>query len=209
MIVMCTEYGSNYSGIAAITVPIMKMYCERHGYQFRELILEGTGNEYAYKKIEFFNELFEDENVDAIFYLDADALPTNHTIKIQKFIDDEHDLFITEHLMELNGGSLIIKNTKLGRLMNSSILALKKKLENEQNAVQYLRDTTLFRERMKILPHPSINSFNYELYPECPDIRKREQGHWHKKDFIFHAPGLSISKREEVLNNIKEHIVYE
>lgn len=206
---MLTEYGSNYDGIAAITVPVMKQYCEKHGYRFMDLILYGTGNEYAYKKIALMVDLLEDKEIEAIFYIDADALPTNHTIKVEQFIDDKHSFFITEHLEELNGGSLIVKNTEAAKMILKTILLLKNDFDNEQNVINFCRTDVLFERAMKVLPHPSINSFNYELYPECPNIRQREQGHWHKGDFIFHAPGLSISKREEVLNNIKEHIVYE
>ena len=208
MIVVCTEYGSNYWGIAAITVPVIKHYCKKNEYAFRELILEGTGNEYAYKKNEFFVELFND-GFDAIFYLDADAIITNHIIRIEKFMDGKHEMFITEHLGEVNGGSLIIKNTREGRILNQAILELRHDFDNEQNVMQHLRGNTWFDDQVKILPHPSINSFDYSLYPECPNIRQREQGHWQKSDFVFHAPGLGISKREEVLTNIKEHIIYE
>lgn len=206
---MCTEYGGNYKGIASITVPVMKYYCYKHGYEFRELILERTGNDYAYKKIEFIIELFEDENIKAVFYIDADAMPTNHTIKVESFMDEEHDLFITEHLGEINGGSLIIKNTKKAKQLLNKVLHFRSHFDNEQNVINFCRYDSLFKESINILPHPSINSFDYRLYVECPEIRKEEQGHWVKGCFVFHVPALGIQKREEVLTNIKQHIIYE
>lgn len=202
MIVVCTEYGSNYAGIAAITVPLMKEYCERHGYQFRELILEGTGNEYYYKKNEFFDELFK-EGVEAIFYLDADALITNLNIRVETFIDDEHSFFITEHIGELNGGALIIKNNAGGVKINDFILSEKCNFANEQNCINHYRYFPPFHNQMKVVDHPSFNSLNYELYPELPHIRKREEGHWHEGDFVLHTPGLGIEHRKQILSEAK------
>lgn len=200
-IIMCTEYGGNYAAIAGYTIPIMREYCERHGYKLRVLVLEGTGNEYSYRKHEFFTELFRDE-CDAIFYLDVDAIITNHNIKLESFIDNEHSFFITEHLGELNGGALIIKNDEAGRWVNETILSERNGFENEQNVMNFYREFEPFKRAMKIVPHPAFNSFDYSLYPECPNIREREQGHWQEGDFVFHVPALSAERRLEVLKTI-------
>lgn len=199
-IVFCTEYGGNYKHIAACTIPVMRKYCERNGYELKILVLEGTGNEYYYEKNKYFKDLFLDD-IDAVFYLDVDAIITNHSIKIESFIDDKHHLFITEHLGELNGGALLIMNTEEGRRLNDRILSLRHQFENEQNAINYLMTDESFKKLVKIVPHPSFNSFDYSLYPECPTVRKGEQGHWGYGDFVLHTPGLGIDHRLQVLKN--------
>jgi len=200
-IICTTEYGGNYAKIAGYTTPIFKEYCKLYGYDFRVLVMGGTGNEYAYKKHEYFEELFK-EDVDAIFYLDVDAVITDFRYTIESFIDEEHSFFITEHLGELNGGAMIIKNDDAGRWVNEMVLSERNSFDNEQNVLNFYREFAPLKAAMKILPHPSINSFNYELYPECPTIRKREQGHFHEGDFIFHVPALGTEKRLEVLKSI-------
>jgi hypothetical protein len=199
-IVFFTEYGSNYKEIASHTVPVMKGYCARHGYIFRELKLEGNGNEYYYKKHEYISELFL-EDIDAVFYLDVDAMPTNFNIKIESFLDNEYDFYITEHCGELNGGAIILKNNDGGNWVNDFILDRRNEFENEQNVINAYRNDPAFSAHMKIVPHPAFNSLNYEIYPELPNIRKREEGHHHFGDFILHTPGASMKTRIETLQN--------
>lgn len=203
-IVFTTEYGSNYQPIADYTTTVMREYCKRHGYEFRPLLLDGTGNEYAYKKHEYFEELFK-EDIDGIFYLDADAVITNMKITLESLVCvpeyGRKSFFITEHLGELNGGALLICNNFYGKMINRQILFSRTAYENEQNAINGLRETMLFKYHMAVLPHPAFNSFNYSLYPECPNVRKPEQGHWQPGQFILHVPGLGTEHRLEVLKN--------
>jgi len=200
-IVVCTEYGGNYAAIAGHTVPVMRKYCEKHGYELRVLILEGTGNEYAYKKHELFKELLREDN-DVIAYFDADILITNHTIKIESFLDDDHDLFITYLVSELNGGALIIKNSMWGEMINNFILNARHNFENEQNVINHYRFHPMFSAKMKVVPHPSFNSMNYDYYPELSEYKTLDLGHWVEgESFVLHTPGLGIEQRLQVLKN--------
>lgn len=201
-IAFTTEYGGNYAAIAGYTIPIMRKYCELHGYDLRVLVMEGTGNEYAYKKHEFFEQLFK-EDYEAIFYLDVDAVITNMNVKIESFMDGFASLYITEHLGELNGGALILRNDEEGRWVNDLILSERGSFDNEQNVINFYRNFQPFIRAMKVVPHPAFNSFDYILYPEHPDIRERERGHWHEGDFVLHVPGLGIDHRLQVLKSTK------
>jgi hypothetical protein len=55
---------------------------------------------------------------------------------------------------------------------------------------------------MKILPHPSLNSYPYEHYPEFKNVT-HEQGNWEEGDFLLHCPALPYEKRAEILRNAK------
>lgn len=186
----------------------MKMYCDKHGYEFYEIKVQDEG--WHYQKHRWFNEMMQKGGVDVFFYLDVDALITNHTIKIESFLDDEHELFLTKDINEINGGALILKTNIYDNWMNDTILGCIDIYENEQNAINFLfncNDT--FKSLTKILPHPSINSYRYDLYPECKEITKPEQGMWGVGQFILHTPALSFSKRIEVLKEHLKDIVYE
>lgn len=206
-IMVFTEYGSNYQGIADITLPVIRKYCDKHGYEFRELILEGTGNEYYYKKHEFIRDIFDNNEADYVFYLDCDAIITNHVIPLSSFITYGAIFWITEHIGELNGGAIFVKNSSRGNDINNFILAHRDKFPNEQNVINHYRDVLTYAGMMDILPHPSFNSLDYTQYPELPNIRKREEGHWFEGCFVLHVPALSIEKRIEVLKKAK--IIYE
>jgi hypothetical protein len=202
MIVVFTEYGENYRGIVDVTLPVMKKYCNKHGYAFIELVL-GNGNDYAYKKHKEFGKLFYHANeIEAIFYLDADCLITNLNHRVEDFLDNEHDYFLTKDFNELNNGVCIIRNTEAGRFINDTILSGEGYYENEQNAINDFMKDPRFNRHVKVLPHPSINSYRYDLYPECAScVGVEDLGDWRPGHFILHTPGLAIEKRIEILKN--------
>ena len=200
-VTVVSMWAKNYSEIAEITIPNLLSYCERHGYDFRSILLE-DGNAYHFRKHEFFKELMETD-VDVIFYLDVDCLITNHNYEVEDFMEDGFDFFVTEDVHEINGGSLILRNNEYGEWVNNMVLANKGKHENEQNVYNANRDMALIGRYMRILPHPSINSYDYSLYPEYPHIRSREQGHHHETDFVLHVPGAPMNVRIERLKSAK------
>ena len=202
-IVVFTEYGDNYIPIAAVTTPVMREYCERHGYEFRELILEGTGNEYYYKKHEFIRDIFDNELVGAVFYLDCDAIITNHAIALESFMTYGAIFEITEHNGELNGGAILVRNSNRGNDINNFILSRRDKFQNEQNVLNHYREDLVHDGLLNVLPHPAFNSVDYSQYQEFPNLRSVTDGHWLPGCFVFHAPALGIDRRIELLKNIK------
>jgi hypothetical protein len=202
-IIVFTEYGDNFREIASITTPVMREYCDKHGYEFRELILEGTGNEYYYKKHEFIRDIFENDEADACFYLDCDAIIANHKIEVESFFQFSESLIITEHNGELNGGAIIIKNTPKGKALNYFILSYRNEFQNEQNILNHYKDKLILEYGMRIFPHPAFNSLDYSQYPEFPILRSPTEGHFVEGCFVLHTPALALSKRAEILRNTK------
>jgi hypothetical protein len=202
MRVVCTTmFSPSHQALADISVPNLREYCSIHGYEIS--LIEIENDKWEYKKHEAFKTMMGilDEG-DVIWYKDVDSVITNMSVKITDFVQSEHHFFITRDFNELNGGSVIIKNTKVGRSFNDLILWQRKDFPNEQNAfnfwAKYLEPSLI-----KVLPHPSINSYDYSLYPECEKVRSIYQGHWREGDFVLHTPGLSFDKRVEVLKNAK------
>lgn len=207
-VVCCTMHSNCYAKIAEITIPVMKMYCDKHGYEFHEIKVED--DKWHFRKHKYFQERMLKGGVDAFFYLDIDTIITNFTIKVESFLDDEHELFLTKDVNEINSGVLILKTNIYDNWMNESILNCRDIYENEQNSINFLYNCNdTFKSLTKLLPHPSINSYDYSLYQEFPNIREEKEGHFHSGNFIFHVPALGFEKRIEVLTNIKEQIIYE
>lgn len=191
-----------YNAIAEVSLPNMLEYTERHGY-FQSVISLPETEGFHYKKHEFFREAFKTD-IQAIFYKDIDTVITNMNIPIDAFISDEHDLMITKDVGGVNGGSLIIKNSEGGRWVNDFILSHRNEFNNEQEVIDHYIDDPEFSKYVKILSHPSINSYRYDAYPELTHITKREEGNWHEGDFLLHTPALDLLSRANVLK--KAHI---
>jgi hypothetical protein len=141
------------------------------------------------------------EDVDLFFYIDIDALITNSEIRVTQFLDNEHDLFITEDCHELNGGVFLLKNTEWANRFNDFILDQRTIFPNEQNGYVLYKDRYDVESKIKIVPHPCFNSYRYEFYPEIDPVPKHEEGNWQPNDFIMHVPGKTIEQRVEILKS--------
>jgi len=200
MKVIClTMFSPYYQPLADISVPNFKTYCDKHGYEFYQLLV-GDGDAW-FKKNAAFDECFKG-NSDIIFYKDIDSLITNLTVPIENFIDDEHDFFITKDIEGINGGSLIMKNTKWSKSFNDFVLSQKENYNNEQEVYAAFENDERFVDKIKILPQNTINSYDYSQY-ETIGRRTHENGQWEVGDFVLHLPALIIEKRLPIMKNIK------
>jgi len=206
-VTVCTMYSPSHQPLADISIPNLQWYSDKHGYNMK--IIEVENDKWEYKKHEAFMAMFKHlEYGSVVWYKDIDSLITNMTIPITNYIDNDHSFYLTRDFTELNGGSVIIKNTGRGRSVNDFILSKKEQYQNEQNV--YNACFERIKPHTKILPHPSINSYQYELYPECKNyVGKEYLGDWKIGNLLFHVPALSMDKRIQALKNIKQHIIYE
>ena len=194
----CTYYSPSHQALADIHLPNLSEYCHRHGYY---MWVENIENDkWEYKKHEMFTELFE-KGFDVIWYRDIDSLITNLTIPVTVFIKEYRDFFLTMDFTELNGGSVIIKNTSAGKRFNDLILSLRGRYENEQNCYNALESDDADYS-IEVLPQQTINSYRYEEYKEIGKLSPLD-GQWEEGHFVLHTPGLPFKKRVEVLKNAK------
>lgn len=200
-ILCCTMFSPSHEGLADISVPNLQEYCKIHGYDMRIIYIEN--DKWEYKKHEAFSEYFK-EGYDLIFYKDVDSVITNLKTPITDFIDDYYSFYLTKDFTELNGGSVIIKNTELGRVFNDMVLENRDMFENEQNFYNSMTMVIFGIDIMKPIPHPSINSYNYSLYPECKEYVGREDlGDWKVGNFLLHVPALQMEQRIKILKQSK------
>lgn len=202
-IVCCTMFSPSHQELADISVPNLERYCQKHGYDMRLIKIEN--DKWEFKKHETFKELFE-KGYDLIWYKDIDSLITNMSIPITDFVDDSHDFFLTMDFNELNGGSVIIKNTKSGVDYNNAVLEGKNNYENEQN---FFNETlNQYSDIVKIVSHPSINSYDYSLYIQCKELIGHEDaGDWQPNNFVIHFPGLGTNDRIELLKEFSQKVI--
>lgn len=194
-------FSPSHEELAEVSLVNLIEYTKIHGYDMRIIYIEN--DKWEYRKHEAFEKYFK-EGYDLIWYKDVDSVITNLTMPITDFIDDEHSFFITKDFTELNGGSIITKNTKDGQSVNDNILEMSGEYLNEQNAINVLIDIQPFNKFMKVLPHPSINSYHYNLYPECKKYVGREDlGDWKEGNFLLHVPALPMEQRIKILKQAK------
>ena len=211
-ILVLTQYAENYNELADVTVPVLKKYCERHGY---DLCVHKIEMPYHYKKHYVIEKL---NNYDLVFYIDIDAMVTNHKIKIESFLNEEKDFYITKDLNELNGGVFMLTLSEWGKVFNSEVLSNIPYFENEQNYYNSVYENHSWKDKISVLPQSAFNSYPYQYYGERfgkisgdkPVLKpSHEQGDWKIGDFVIHVPGLELSIRESILSEVKRHIVYE
>lgn len=200
-------FSESHRDMADICVPNLRKYCLKHGYDLHEILIEN--DKYFYEKHYDFHVLFE-RGYDLIYYCDVDSLLTNHSIRIEDLIDEEHDIFITKDFNELNGGSVVWKNSEWGRKINLHIIAEKDKWGNEQNVINHYWDKPEWGGKVKVLPQNKMNSYDYSLYFECKEYQGRHDlGDWKERDFLIHFPGLSPTDKLAMMNEYKDKIIYE
>lgn len=108
----------DYTKIVEFYNLLVKKYCDMHNYQFefKEIdnndlidieeqliddwrILDDTTmdiktTQIVLYKIKYVKEVLERNEDEYVAFFDADALPSNPNIKLEEFIDDEHEMFI-------------------------------------------------------------------------------------------------------------------
>lgn len=197
-----TLWTDDWKILADLTTTISNQYCERHGYistffGFSTNCLDG------YDKISLLKSGFDRNAADLYWLLDADAIITNQNIKVENFVEEGFDLFLCEDFNGINCGSFIIRDSEWSRKFIYYIL-LKRGVVGmhcEQDAIKSYMEEFPNDEKIKILTHPSINSYDYCLYPEIPP-QTHEQGQWQPGDFVLHLPGTSLEKRIEVFKKV-------
>lgn len=212
-VVLHTHYTKKWQELADIVIPNTQKYCTKNGYDF--LVEKYNDGNVDFVKTKTALQLLKD--YDVVFCLEADMLITNHSVRIESFIDNKHSFFICNDVNGINGGSFIAVKGKYAEVFlentNNPIYGFK----TEQN---YWEVNAIDHPDVKILTHPSINSIPYQYY--APSYGKigfkeggivimptHEEGCWQVGDFVSHLPGMTLEKRIELFNKIKEDIIYE
>lgn len=213
-IALTTFFTHSYSDLAAITVEKMKMYCEKHGYYMNINIINDFNRCHFVKTVDTRRLL---DSFDVVMGIEADCLITNFNTKVEDFLDEENELYITTDLTNINFGVFIVKSS----FYTKSLFDWINKLENKYGDEQEIFEANRNIEKTKVVSHPCFNSIPYSpyyapgygkmFYKEGDEVYicKENEGHWMPGNFIMHLPGMEMSRRVEVFTNHLKDIVYE
>lgn len=201
------HYTESWVNLVNLTLPEALEYCQRHNYKLQSSRCY-YGNYNGFYKIWQLKKLFFG---DVGFVMDADSCITNHLIKVEDFLDKEHDLYLTKDINGINTGVFILRKTDWAcGLLNYIEQQILSGVDCEQNAIQnWINEKGL--DKIKILPHPAFNSYPIDFYYPSygkigykeGDVVQRpghEEGAWQLGDFVLHVPALPLEQRIEIIS---------
>ena len=93
---LLTSYTSNYSAFAALSIPHMKEYANRHGYEFRAVQNDDCVRRDGWRKIEPIRTALA-AVFDFVFWVDIDALIVRKEVDIRSAAKPGADLHMAWH----------------------------------------------------------------------------------------------------------------
>jgi hypothetical protein len=186
-----------YWPLSAITVGGKAEYAARHGYDFRFTALPP---DIAFVRMEQLLGIA----TDWTWASGSDVMITNHTIRLESFIDDDFDMVIGRDLGGINDDSILLRRSGLPLI---------------EDAIQHMREcgcdsqiaigAVMAKYRVKIVSQKLFNSYPYA------DIGMTAtqygagitSGEWGKGDFAMHIPGEPMQRRINVFTKHLSDIV--
>lgn len=192
-----TQDKGDFQQLADLTIPIRDRYCARWG--FKHVVHNGSFHNpnlyYAIQRLHLILDLMAKPDATEWYWvINIQAVITNHAINVLDFTDETHDFFITRDVNGLNAGSFLVKNSEKGREW-LRFVAEKAAFTNhcwfEQHICQENENNPLYKDRIKVLDHPSINSYWYREYL-LPDTTP---GDWRPDHLLLSLPGMDLGQK--------------
>jgi hypothetical protein len=119
MNIVVTQFWTKNLSYSKFTKAINEKYCEEKNYQYYvetdddKIYSELSGRAYTWYKPKLILDVINKFNPDYILFLDADAIVSDSSYKIEDFIVDGYDCVVTEDHGPsiMNAGVLLFKNT--------------------------------------------------------------------------------------------------
>lgn len=210
MITIFTAYTPHpdWNPLADLVVPILQEYSDRHGY---ELVVHKGGHplhpDWAFpmQRTALFRDLLVSSKSHFLWNIDIDTMITNLTIPVSQYVDSRYlakkkDIFMARDLNGLNAGSYILRNNNFSESWLSSVLSLESVATSENHAMWLLDERPVFRNATFTLPHPSINSVPYHLYPSL-GRKSVQEGQWEAGQLLAHLPGMTPQDRFKIFSS--------
>ena len=176
--------------------------CKNHG--FYDIVI-------GFEKIWFIRDMMEAyPDVDWFWWTGCDAMVTNFNIRLEDRVDDNYHFIIATDCNGINADSFLVRNTQQGRDYIKMIISKYEEYKGHGWAEQQVIIDTLEqnREIIKLVPQRELNSYNYELYPECQPVDKLgTNGHWQHGDLLIQWPGTSLPHRIHLANFYQSQVI--
>tara|TARA_B100001093_G_scaffold426287_1_gene420148 strand:+ start:4727 stop:5389 length:663 start_codon:yes stop_codon:yes gene_type:complete len=194
-----------------------RVYAQRHGYEPLCKIYANDDVPHGFKKLFYILEIFTaHSDIDWVWFTGCDSMITNMTIKLEDIIKEHADenahLIISKDYRDINADSFLIKNSEAGVNYINFICDQLDKYKNDNWAEQQamIDHATQYSPIMRYVPQRTFNSYNYNLYPDCPPPHVDKLGHdgnWKHGDFLIHWPGINLESRIALYHEYKKFMV--
>ncbi len=216
--ILVVQYYTDNLKYAKYSIELNKSYCDRHEYDYyvyndsENLLKHSHQNNEAIQwfKVVLLKKMLEEKpDYDWYFFLDMDAIFSNHKMKIEEFIDEKYELVFADdysHHCLVNTGVFLVKNSNwnkefLQRWYDSRLNITGKEaldIVDWSGGMNHPDNPTVFKS--DAFHEQTCISVLYKKDPELKDkikIIDKEifNNHSYRRDaFIFHAFGYHIDE---------------
>ena len=216
-------YTHHIKNIGAISETNIKKYCEDKGYQYKCFYDSLDSKRHpAWSKIKAVQWALDQDDIDWVWWIDADAFVANNTITLEEIINtyarNDIDIIFADqkYRKKPNTGSFLVRNTEYSKSFLNTIyndttdeIKFNRSCCWEQDAITTLltghrhdnaeeniiANTTIFDKIIMI----KNNIFNSVKHENCDKLNTYNNG-----DFIIHfAGGNTTSYIIKTLKNLK------
>jgi len=209
-------YNESYKSLADVTLPIIQEYANAHNYKFFYKNSDFSKDYFIYfEKPKIILDTLLNNSIEWIWWIDIDAIITNHNIKLQSIIDDRYDIIISTDGAGINCGSFLVKNSNKGRAWLEMIYShrfVPKYTNNKWPEQLVIHDTAKnYTDILKIVPQKTLNSYYLQAYEGIAEVEKFDRlntsCNWTPGDFVIHMPGVHNILRIEFFKIFAEKLV--
>ncbi len=202
-IAIATLYTPEIADFASITAAENKRYAESQGYQFYcELKTLDPTRHPAWSKIILVKRILtESPDCEWVFWIDADALITNHDRRLEEFIRDDADFIVgaeaqvaNHESSPINTGTFLLRNGPEAIKFLDAAYGMTQYIAHrwwDQLALYTAAKTTGIKHAF--VAQRLFNSFRGDM---------REN--WQPGDFVAHFTGVAFQKRPAIVKAVAE-----
>jgi hypothetical protein len=221
--------GKEYNAAVRTSTENKEQYCKKHGYDFfcgTESL--DTTRSFSWTKIKLLLNVMATGKHKWIFWTDADSLIMNDSIRLEEFIDPDHDFILpgdyhavdpseltpewqqmAPHVVNINAGEFFLRNSPWSIAFLEECYNKTEFVQHswwEQGAMTDLLTTkSEYFEKVKLVPYRLMNSLpvGHSIGPSFTPTA------YERGDFILHFPGTRLANLQAVLEKHAAQIVHD
>lgn len=186
LVTLSTPNLHNKSAVA-LSLNDKQEYCDRHGYDFHTITQTVPGRDAAWAKLPGILALLH--RYDWVVCLDLDTVIYDHDVRMEEFLDPDHDVILGLDYNGINSGVLFLRNSTWSRALLAEAWTLTNEPMShiwwEQSALMRLFKNEGVRNHVKYCPQMYFNS--YISFDKS--VEMEENGG--RGPFIVHFAGVS------------------
>jgi hypothetical protein len=210
---IATYATGNYACLCDITDGNKLEYSQRHGYGFERNHDEAFNTGFPFfDRHRWHVSLMQTQQWDWFYFVDADAIFTNLLLKLEDLIlPQDHLIFPLDAVMVQAGGFLARNSEPVLRFFKSLLERQAHPMQSDQIEMEAI--IPQFDGYVRFLPQRVLGSYEYGFYPHLggnyllAKDRNGNDGQWHRGDFVFHAPGMTMPQKAETLRSHLEQVI--